>query len=230
MPSIQLKIDVKTADRLRKWLAMRGENSSLKINKVALGDSDIDYHLTPNYSNIKILKAPFQPTNIKHKLLYNGQDRVTGIITCFVRLIDGYNVSSLYEYPTNTDVVNGYSAGVIPPTIENGYNFSTLSMPTSSPKQGMFVFLQTLPTNMYENNDITKPLRLKETYTITINGPIDNTELFGNFPSSWELIHDEENGSFFIAKPASYTFLSLFAKITITGNLTGITKNILINI
>lgn len=213
----QLAVDLKAQDRLRKWFSERGLSDSVIITCIGLGDSDITYEMSQQVSRIKVLQAPYQVPRIKHHLYYSGvATNVTGRISTFLRRVNASDqVESLYNYPPNN---TSFSAGVIPPTLAMGYDFSTINFDTgASTKEGFIVYLQTLPDNYVDSSGVQQ--RLPEQYTFTFN----------NVPVSWEVILDQTNGSFLIAKPDSYVFASAQGSIVVQGVDSAISKTILFN-
>ena len=85
--NIQLALDVKAQDRLRKWFADRGSAANLIITSVGLGDSDVDYELSQQYTRMKVLNAPYNVGKIKHHLIYEGQHE---------KIADGCEVNGFY--------------------------------------------------------------------------------------------------------------------------------------
>lgn len=215
----QLALDTKAQDRLRQWFSFRGTNvSNLEITCVGLGDSDIDYEMTNQYTKIKVIEAAWNIPKIKHHLVYSGLvNNVTGTISAFARHVNSTGqVESYYAYPVNLNL----TAGVVPPTLINGFDNTTLLFsPLSLLKEGYIIFYETLPDGFI---DITTGLseRLVEEYDIITD----------NLPNTWEVIIDQINGSLLIAKSAGYTFTSSQGSITATGKLSGLTKTIFFNI
>jgi hypothetical protein len=211
----QLSIDIKAADRLRQWFAGRGNFDGLKLNSVSLGDSDIDYRMSTQQSRIKVLQAPFNTQKIKTRLYYTGGEaNLTGTLTMYLRRVnDSAVVESLYTYPPFITFI----PGIAPPLIGNALNYNAIPFDTGDVnREGFICFIQTIPDGFFYNSE---QHRLKETYTF----------VFNNVPNTWEVILDQVNGSFFIAKPAGYTFLTLQGSIQITGNISTITKTFLFN-
>jgi hypothetical protein len=215
--SVQLAVDTKAQDRLREWFAKRGLPENVVITCVGLGDSDVDYNMTQQATRIKVIQAPYQVPRIKHHLYYSGVTaNITGTITTFIRRVNELDqIESLYNYPPNNIT---YTAGIIPPTLANGYNFATVDFNTLNPdKEGFIVYFQTLPDGYLDSSGVQQ--RLVEQYDFTFN----------NIPVSWEVILDQINGSFLIAKPAGYVFSSLQGSIVIKGLSSSLTKTILFN-
>jgi len=218
--NLNLFIDLKTQDLLRKWFSERNNLTNFSLTGLSLGDSDVDYKLSQQFYNIKTLAAPYNVKEIKHKLVYDGQiNNLIGELTVYLRRVNpNGSVSSLYNY------IDGYSSNFVfasgdtPPTLANGKNWDSIPFSLSEvDREGFIVFPQTLPDGYYDNNG--NKLRLKETYDFTISV----------IPVGWEIITDTDNGSFFIAKPASYVFLLQNSQITIKGKISGITKTITFN-
>lgn len=213
-----LTLDIKAQNRLREWFSKRGNLDNVVINSVGLGDSDVDYNLSQQSSRIKVIQAPYQIPRIKHHLYYSGvTSNITGIITTFLRRVNYLDqIESIYDYPLDNTT---YTAGVVPPTLENGYNFSTINFTTGvANKEGFIVYFQTLPDNYFDSNNVQQ--RLIEQYDFTFN----------NIPITWEVIVDQINGSFLIAKPAG-TVIGPTGQgdITIKGLTSGLSKIILFN-
>lgn len=212
----RLTLDIKAQDRLREWFSKRGDATIVQLKCIELGDSDVDYEMSQQVNSIKILNSPYDVERIKHRLYYSGVvDNITGKITTFLRRVNAVDqVESLYNYPSSS----GYTAGVVPPTRANGFDFNTIAFDSLSVlKEGFIVYYQTLPDNYFDSNGV--PQRLIEQYVFTFN----------NVPSSWEVILDQTNGSFLIAKPAGYTFLSLTGTIQVDGTLSTLSKTITFN-
>lgn len=212
----QLTINTTVQDRLRQFFATRnGSLQDVKISSVGLGDSDVNYELTPQYTNIKVIESSYNIPRIKYHLVYDGVvDNLTGSIESYIRLVSFTGVvSSYYGYPGNTTL----TPGVVPPLRANQVNVTALGY-SGTRKQGYIVFNQTLPDNYTDSSGVK--LRLKEEYQFDTY----------NFPSSWELIIDNINGSFFLAKPTGYTFISSTGTIKITGKKSALTKTITFNI
>jgi hypothetical protein len=218
--NLSLFIDLKTQDRLRKWFSERGSSNGLTLTGLSLGDSEINYKLSQQFNNIKILPTPYEVPRIKCKLIYEGNiNNITGIVTTYLRKVnsDG-SVSSLYNFITGSSNNLTFIAGNLPPALINGYDWGTIPFdPMDSNRQGFIVFCQTVPDNYYDNNG--NPLRLKEQYDIIID----------TIPLGWEVIIDDTNGSFLIAKPADYIYLSAVEQIRIKGRQSGISKILTFN-
>lgn len=216
--NIQLALDIKAQDRLREWFSKRGVTPNVVLTSVGLGDSDVDYEMSQQYTRMKILPAPYNVGKIKHHLIYEGSvDNLTGSISMFLRRVnDSGIVQSLYNYPP--DNVN-YISGIAPPVLSAGYNFSNISFDTgNSNKEGFIAFFQSLPLNYVDSNGVQQ--RLLEQYDFT----------FLNFPISWEIILDQENSSLLIAKPSGYTFTGVTALIKLKGQISNIQRTIAVNI
>ena len=70
-----LQLDIKVQDKYRKLLSKLGQDG-VELKCVQLGDSDIDYELSPNIDNARILNAPYNVESIKYPLIYNGAGNV----------------------------------------------------------------------------------------------------------------------------------------------------------
>lgn len=204
--SSQLVLDVKAQDRLRQWFSQRGSLNNVVITAFELGDSDVDYRLSLQPTEIQVLNAPYQVQQIKYKLIFTGSAaNVTGQITSYLRYVDNTgSISSLYGYPPTTS----FSSGSFPPVVTNGYNWNNISFGTvngPNNREGYILFLQTLPTGYTEpdpsNPLATLPLRLIEPYdfsiqnlpspnmilsttgtgipvVVTVNTPINNADIY----------------------------------------------------
>jgi hypothetical protein len=215
--SNQLKLDIKAQDRLRRWFAERNNPHNIQITCVGLGDSDIDYELAGRSNTIQNLAAPYDTPTIKHHLVYSGLvNNITGKITLFLRRVTSNGiVQSLYGYPPTL----AFTSGVIPPTLANGYDFSVISFDNSLiTREGFVGFLQTLPDNYLDSNNVQQ--RLNEQYTYDIV----------NLPTNWEFIIDHVNNSFLLAKPDNYVFQNTSGLIKVKGNDSGLSKTIIFNI
>lgn len=214
--NLQLSVDVKAQDILRQWFSKRGGASNVVITCVGLGDSDVDYNMSQQVSRIKVVQAPYNTPRIKHHLYYSGvETNITGVITTFLRRVNEFDrVESLYNYPGSMT----YTEGVIPPTLANGYDYVTINFDTGSiVKEGFIAYFQTLPDNYVDGSGVQQ--RMKEEYSFT----------FIDVPNTWEVIVDQTNGSFLIAKPAAYTFLSYQGSIRVKGLASGLERTILFN-
>ncbi len=216
-----LKVDLKAQDRLRRWLADRSENNDFKeliIKSIVLGDSDIDYRMSTYYDKINILNSPYQVEGIKNKLIFEGQtSNLSGnIVTYGRKILNDGTIASLYNYPPNN--IN-YIISNSPPIKLNGYDINNLSFPDDNQKFGWVIFIQSLPDNYFD--DSNNQLRYNEKYDIQLK----------NFPvSGWEFIHDEENGSFILAKDEGFSLVgNNNGEIKIIGKDTSITKTITFN-
>lgn len=214
----QLTINTVAQDRLREWFSKRdGSLKDVKITAFGLGDSDVNYEMSKQHTRIKVADAPYLIPRIKHHLIYDGRtSNLTGKVECYVRVVeDSGIVSSYYSYPTNTNL----SQGVTPPKKGNQYDLTDLPVNIlNTSKEGYICFFQTLPDGY--NDASGNPLRLKEQYVF----------LAQNLPSSWELIIDDVNGSFFLAKPAGYVFTGDKGEVMVKGKLSSLTKKIYFNI
>lgn len=232
----KITLDIKIQDELRKLFSQRGNSNGLKISQIALGDSDIDYNLSPQREKIQSFPAPFKSYGIKHKLVNSGGvNNVVGNIKVNAIKISSINdittLSSLYNYPP--DATN-FTVGQTKPKVVNDYDYSYLKFSNTDPLQheGYVVFIKTLIDNYYDENN--KLLRLKETYTISRshqpieinNNGVSETDVI----SGWEFIYDEENNSFLIAKPGSVPLEGINTEFQILGNKSGITKILTIQI
>lgn len=210
----RLTLDAKVQDRLREWFSKRGLPDAIQLKSVQLGDSDVNYEMSQQVNTIRVLNAPYQVQGIKHKLTYTGAtSNVSGKIETYYRHVNDLGqVGSFYTYPTNLTL----TLGVYPPSRGNQVNQLTIPFNTfSNTKEGFIVFNQTLPDGYFTPID-NIPMRLKEEYDFTISV----------YPTGWEFIIDQVNGSIFIAKPDSYVFLGMTGTILIKGHLSSLTRTI----
>lgn len=224
-----LKLDIKAQDRLREWIAKRDSLLPLTLGAISFGDSDIDYSLSPNqYVNgIRILNTPYNQPKIKYPIAYSGLvGKLIGQVRSYVRVINpNGRLSSMYSYPSppstfpNT-VSDGFTVGNGIPTLENAYNWTSWEFNDFGSKGGIIVFNETIPDN-YVDASTNLPLRVLETYEVTLSSPL---------PSNWELIIDNEFGSFLLAHNSTAIQQNTFRTITITGLKSGITKNFTFNV
>lgn len=175
--SRQLILDVKAQDRLRQWFSQRGSAANLLIKCLSLGDSDVDYELSDQVSDIQVLSAPYNVQKIKSKLIYEGDvSNLTGKITSYLRYVDANGlVKSLYSYVPNKN----FFSGIFPPTLANGFDWDEITF-ASITREGFIIYFQTLPDNFTEvdpnDNTKTRPLRFVETYDVVYtNLPLANT-------------------------------------------------------
>jgi hypothetical protein len=171
--------------------------------------------------NSAVLNTPYNSEGIKYRLIYNGAGKgLTGTVTGFVRFVDATgNVSSLYNYPTTTNLTQGK----IPPSLDNGYNWDKILF--SDSKLGAIIFAQTLLDYYLDANGV--PMRLKEVYNITVT--FSGSEAI---PTGWQVTKDLTNGSVLIGKSAvAVTSTSVFnGLVTIEGKTTGNKKYIQFNV
>ena len=214
-----LTIDLKMQDRLRRWIGGNLGNLQPANNLmcVQFGDSDIDYNMSMNQQNIRILSAPYNCENIKHKLAYEGgTNGISGNIVTFRRYINSSGVvQSLYSYPPSTS----FTSGTVPPTVLNGLDTQSISFTTTT-LEGYILFAQTVLDNYYDSNGLN--LRLPEQYNITclFNGST-------TIPANWEVNIDYINGSCLIAKTAGVTIgTSNTGIITFQGINSGMTHTV----
>lgn len=235
-------LDIKVQDKLRELFSKRGSDRSVKITNISLGDSDIDYDLSQQREIIKCFKTPFNVNGIKHKLIYEGEvNNISGTVqTNIIKLTKNLNnitsLNSLYNYPPDS---NTFIPGKIKPTLENAYNASMLDFGPDLVDIGYVVFAKTMMDNYYSKST-GKPLRLEEGYTISLSseklnfnteGNIINSDILpGGLTDKWEIIYDEENSSFSICKPASYSSIGEKRVIELLGKKTGIKKQLIIQI
>ena len=216
--NLSLFIDLKTQDKLRKWFSERDNGSPINIKNLALGDSDVDYKLSLQVNKIRPLPAPYEVPRIMSNILYKGNvGNITGVITAYLRRVNNVGqVESLYNHISGFSGSLNFTNGTNPPVINNEYDWNSIPFTqTPTTKEGFIVFLQTLPDNYFEIDGVT-PKRLIETYDISF----DNI----NFPSTWEAIIDDLNGSFLLAVPNTYTFGTNIQQIKVKGRISGIIK------
>lgn len=213
----RLTLDAKVQDRLREWFSKRGLPDAVQLKSVQLGDSDINYEMSQQVNTIRVLNAPYQVQGIKHKLTYTGAtSNVSGRIETYYRHVNDLGqVESFYSYHANLNL----TLGVYPPSRGNQVNQSTISFNTlSNTKEGFIIFNQTLPDG-YTTTPGNIPMRLKEEYDFTVSV----------YPTDWEFIIDQANGSIFIAKPDNYIFQGLIGTVQMKGHLSSLTRTIEFN-
>ncbi len=212
-----LQLDIKLQDPYREIISKLGKGN-VEITCVILGDSDIDYELSQDMNNAKILNAPYSVTSVKYPLVYNGLGKsLVGKVTCFARKIDSASkVNSLYTYPTN----KVFSYNRIPPTLENGFDWDKLEF--TADKMGYILFFQTLLDFYVDDNGVQQRVKEQFSFNITFNNsPI--------LPSGWEIIIDQDNGSLLIGKNASAVTNIYNGKIEVQGKTTSNKKVIEFN-
>lgn len=224
-----LKIDIKAQEKFREWVAKRNSLTPFTLGAISFGDSDIDYSLSPDkyINNIRILNAPYSQNKIKHPIAYSGLvGKLLGQVRSYVRVINpNGRLSSMYSYPNppstfpNT-VSDGFTVGNSIPTLENAYNWSTWEFNDFGAKGGIIVFNETIPDN-YIDASTNLPLRILEQYEFSLSSSL---------PSNWELIFDNNFGSFLLAHNSTAIQQNAFRTITITGKKTGITKIFTFNV
>lgn len=229
-----LQLDIKVQDKFRENLAQLA-NGNLKLSCVMLGDSDIDYEISQDMSNARILNAPFNVEGIRYPLVYDGPGKgLDGYITCFARKVDSTGaVLGLYNYPTNDTFTNGQ----LPPKLENGKDFSKLEF--DGTKMGYILYFQSLLYNFVD--DSTQQLmRLNEKINIKVT--FDGSE---TIPAEWDVVKDNGtrtvtlnnksyslyNNSMLIAKNIGGSATNnIKGIIKVTGEFSNITKNITFNL
>jgi len=161
-PNRQLLVDTKTQDKLREWFSKRDGTNNVVLSCISLGDSDIDYELSDQVSQIRVLNAPYNVHKIKHKLIFSGGDsNVSGRISVFRRYITAAgDVQGTYNFPPSSNL----TTSVIPPTLANGEDVESLTF-SDSILEGYVLFLQTLPDNFLDPNGVQQ--RIEESYTIS---------------------------------------------------------------
>lgn len=184
-----LIVDTKVSNSYRNYISSMLADPTLVPTSVILGDSDIAYDLAPNVVNSRILNAPYSPGGVKHKLIYNGVGKnLSGIIKTFARRVDANGtIESLYNYNTNLN----FSPGVIPPLLNNGYDWNQITF--ADTKMGYILFFETVLD--YYLTSIGVKERLKENYTFTFSW--NGTSIV---PTGWEFVIDNTNGSLLLSK------------------------------
>ena len=212
-----LQLDIKVQDKYRQLLSKLGQDG-VELTCVQLGDSDIDYELSLDMNNARILNSPYNVEGIKYPLIFNGAGKgLKGIVSAFARKVNGDGtVSSLYTYPSD----NVLSVGRTPPSLENAFNWDVLTF--DSEKMGMIIYFQTL-LDYYLEAGTNLPLRLKEEYEITVTFNGSET-----VPDGWEVTLDTTNSSMLLGK-GEVSLVSLEGKIETTGKVSGNTKTIEFN-
>ena len=215
-----LQLDIKVQDKYRKLLSKLGQDG-VELKCVQLGDSDIDYELSPNMESARILNAPYNVESIKYPLIYNGAGKgLKGTVSSFVRLVnaDG-TISSLYNYPTSSL----FETGRVPPSLENGKNFDKIDFTSS--QMGVIIYFQTL-LDYYFDIETNLPLRLKEEYDIVVTFSSSTT-----VPTGWEITIDQANGSMLLGKAAvAVSSTTIFnGKIEAIGKISSNKKTIEFN-
>lgn len=222
LDNANINVDIKVQDRYRKWLSNLMSTGTMELKCVMLGDSDIDYELSPNMINARILNSPYNIESIKYPLIYNGiGNGISGAITSFVRYVDeNGNVLSYYNYPLTNDL----TIGRVPPTLKNGLDTDVINF--TSNKMGIIIFLQTLLDYYRDENGVQERLNEQFDITVLFNGS-------QNIPTGWQIINDFENGSFLISKNAvaltdpTTTFNGV---INVKGRISNIQKTISFNL
>lgn len=189
-----LQLDIKLTDAYRKYLSSLGSLEALKAGCVILGDSDIDYTLSPNISESAILNAPYAPSGIKHKLLWNGVGKdLSGTIRCFARQVQANgSINSLYNYPTDEI----FSLGDTPPELINGKDWNQITFNDS--KMGYILFFETVLDYYLTDDGINE--RLIELYDVSIDWNSENNNGDNSIPLDWDVVTDNLNGSMLISK------------------------------
>ena len=227
----QLLLDIKIQDKFRAMLAT---GQMPQIVGVVLGDSDIDYNVSP-VTNSRIVNAPFNVEKIKYPLVYSGSDNgLEGYITCFARKVtDSGTVSSLYGYPPDATTFTTSVTGAFP-NVNNGLNISRLDYPTVG-RVGYVCFFQTLLLNYYDPTTnlimrLNEPMKFD--FSPTLSGG-----------TGWEIIVDNEttpivsgtttinlfHNSCLITGPSVAPLIplpALMTKLTVTGQLSNIKKSV----
>ena len=204
-----VQVDIKLQDKARQLLSQL--NGKLAVKCFSLGDSDIDYELSPNMNNARILNAPYSVQSIKYPLIVNGGGKgLKGTISCFLRYIDtDGNISSLYNYPPSLTFTNG----IIPPTLDEGYDWTQVNF--TNVKMGVILYFQTLLD--YYMDSMGKQERLSELYDMKVL--FNGTEVI---PTGWQVIKDLTHGSLLLGKDSTVTVTpaNYQGSIQITGKLT----------
>lgn len=184
-----LTIDIKLSDSYRKYISSMLADPTLVPTAVILGDSDIAYDLAPNVANSRILNAPYSTAGVKHKLIFNGVGKnLSGIIKTFARRVDANGtIESLYNYNTNLN----FSPGVIPPVLNNGYDWPQITF--SDSQMGYILFFETVLD--YYLTPVGAKERLVEKYNFTFSWNGSSIT-----PNGWNFVIDNNNGSLLLAK------------------------------
>lgn len=217
-----LQLDIKLTDQQRQNMSnLLTADPTLSPTCVIVGDSDIDYSLSPNVSTSAILNAPYAPSGVKWKLIYNGVGKnLSGEITTFARkiLADG-TIQSLYTYPTDLVFSNGATA----PSLVEGYDWNQITF--DDLQSGYILFFQTV-LDYYFDADGNKE-RFLESYNFTIDWSGSSIT-----PANWDYVIDNTNGSILLAKqdttstPIGFNYRGT---ITITGQFSQISKIVTFN-
>jgi hypothetical protein len=216
-----LSIDVKVQDKYRKWFSTLGSENLLTAKCVILGDSDIDYELSGNMNNAKILNAPYAVDGVRYKLIYNGVGKnLAGSIKCFARkVLSTGDIQGLYTYPANET----FTTGVIPPSLGNGKNWEKFTF--NDNQMGYILYFSTVLDYYFDADGVKK--RLVEAYDYTFDWDGSPTTASG-----YEYVIDNDNGSLLLSKQnttGSPIGLTYRGSLTIKGQFSQKTKKILFN-
>ena len=216
-----LVVDVKLQDQYRSYIAKMIADPTQIPSTVILGDSDIDYELSPNVGNSAILNTPYGQCGIKHPLIYNGVGaNLSGLINCFARQVQANGtVDSLYNYNTNLN----WSAGVIPPVLANGYDWDQITFTDS--QMGYVLFFESVLDYYLTSTGVQEQLQETYTFTFSWNGSVIT-------PSNWNYVIDNTHGSLLLAKldtTSTPIGLNYRGSITIEGQFTGFIKVVTFN-
>lgn len=216
LDNTQLQIQIKAQDRFRQMIANISNPNVLTC--VMLGDSDINYEMSNNIDNVRIMDAPYDCEAIKYPLIYNGEGKgLSGEINCFARQIDANgNIMSLYNYPTSNTLTYGKTI----PSLANAFDWSQLIFGAN--KMGYILFFETLLDNYLDINNIPQRMQEQYKFTVTFNGS-------QVVPNNWDIIYDNNNGSLLIGKNIVNVGNANNGMITIFGLVSRFQKTILFN-
>lgn len=216
LDNTQLQIQIKAQDRFRQMIANISNPNVLTC--VMLGDSDINYEMSNNIDNVRIMDAPYDCEAIKYPLIYNGEGKgLSGEINCFARQIDANgNIMSLYNYPTSNILTYGKTI----PSLANAFDWSQLTFDAN--KMGYILFFETLLDNYLDVNNIPQRMQEQYKFTVTFNGS-------QVVPNNWDIIYDNNNGSLLIGKNIVNVGNANNGMITIFGLVSRFQKTILFN-
>lgn len=219
-PSLLL-VDCKLQDTYRAYIAKMLADPTLVPTGVIIGDSDLDYLLSPNMQNSRILNAPYGDVQIKFPLIYNGVGKnLSGIIKTFARQVqeDG-SIDSVYDYDVNLNWI----PGLTPPILSMGYDWNQITF--GDTQMGYILFFETLLDYYLTPNGAKERLVEAYSFVFSWNGsPVT--------PSNWNYVIDNTNGSLLLAKQdttATPIGLNYRGSITVTGQFSQKIKVITFN-
>lgn len=192
-------LSLKAQDRIRQWFSQRGSKTNPIITNLVLGDSDVDYELSQQINNIKILPAPYNISQIKYPMIYQGElNNVTATLETYIRHINSAGeIEALYNYPNLTFV-----EGQLPPTVSMNKDFNSLAFTPLT--EGYIIFPVSLPLNYLDVNG--NQMRFKEPYDIFINNlpptlTISNIQVTSlNTTITTSIPHNLVNGDIVVVK------------------------------